>query len=89
MEKTSFIKTMYFVIYATFVCILLGAFIFLRDWSFFMDYVARGIHCNQTNDFDCITVSLIYRMVTSISIFIIFILVLMSLCTVRVSHILN
>ncbi len=89
MGKTSFIKTMYFIVYAAFITILLTAFIFLRDWPLFMSYVARGIHCNSADDFDCITVSLIYRMVTSISIFIMFLLIIMSLCSVRVSHILN
>ncbi len=54
-----------------------------------MDYVANGIHCQRADDFDCITVSLVYRMVTSIGFFIIFILTVMSLCTIRVSHILN
>jgi hypothetical protein len=89
MGKTSFIKTMYFVVYAAFVAILMGAFVFLRDWPFFMTYVARGIHCEEASDFDCITVSLLYRIVTSIAVFIVFVIVVMSLCTVRVSHILN
>jgi hypothetical protein len=89
MGKTSFIKTMYFVVYAAFVAILMGAFIFLRDWPFFMSYFAQGIHCDEASDFDCITVSLLYRIVTSIAVFIAFILVVMSLCTFRVSHILN
>ena len=87
--KTYFIKIMYFIIYAAFITILLTAFIFLRDWSFFMEYVAQGISCSKSDDFDCITVSLIYRMVTSISVFIIFIMFTMSVCTTRISHILN
>lgn len=89
MGKTSFIKTMYFIIYSAFVVILLGAFMFLRDWPMFMAYVARGIHCEKSDDFDCISSSIIYRMVTSIAIFIVLTLVTMSLCSVRVSHILN
>ena len=89
MGKTSFIKTMYFVVYAAFVGILLGVFVFLRDWPFFMTYVARGIHCEDESDFDCVSVSLIYRIVTSLAIFIVFVIVVMSLCSVRISHILN
>lgn len=44
--KSSFIKIMYFIIYAFFVLILLGAFAFLGDCLFFMSYIAQGIHCN-------------------------------------------
>lgn len=89
MGKTPFIKTMYFIIYTAFISILLTAFVFLKDWSFFMSYVANGIHCDRADDFDCITVSIVYRMVTSIGIFILFVIMVMSLCTVRISHILN
>lgn len=87
--KNSFIKVMYCVVYATFVGILLGAFVFLRDWGWFMDYVARGISCNKGDDFDCITVALVFRIVTAISLFIIILLLTLSLCTVRISYILN
>lgn len=89
MGKTSFIKTMYFVVYSAFVVMLMAAFVFLRDWPFFMTYVAQGIHCADAGDFDCITVSLVYRIVTSIVVFATFMIVVMSLCTARVSHILN
>lgn len=88
--RVAFVKLMYSLIYFSFIGTVFLGMWFLREWEFFMSFFADGINCQAiTSDFDCISASVIYRIMLSLFLFGLIMLALLSTCSQRVGQILN
>jgi len=62
----------------------------LREWEFFMKMFADGITCHAlTEEFDCISASVIYRIMLSLFLFSFLMLLVVLVSSARVARILN
>lgn len=90
MGKVSFIKIMYILIYFSVIIAVYIAMYVLREWEFFMRFFADGINCMAlTEEFDCISASVIYRITLSLFIFSMMMVIILALTSWRVGKILN
>lgn len=88
--RVAFIKFMYTLVYFAFIALVYLAMYLLKEWEFFMKVLADGINCLAiTNEFDCISTSVIYRIMLSLFTFSTLMLLAMFLCSARISRILN
>ena len=88
--RVSFIKIMYSLIYFSFLLFVYLSVYLLKEWEFFMQMISSGFTClNVTQEFDCVSSSVIYRMTLSLCIFSALMVLVMFSCSLRVAHILN
>ena len=88
--RVAFIKIMYSVIYFSFLLFVYLSISLLKEWEFFMQMISDGFTClNVTEQFDCVSASVIYRMTFSLFIFSAFMVLVMFSCSLRIAHILN
>lgn len=88
--RVAFIKIMYCLIYFSFIGFVYLAMYLLREWEFFMQMLADGFTCLAvTEEFDCVSASVVYRITCSLFLFSTAMLIIMYSCSVRVAHILN
>lgn len=88
--RVAFLKIMYCLIYFAFIGFVYLAMYLLKEWEFFMTVIADGINCqNLTEEFDCVSASVIYRTTLSLFIFSVLMLLTMVGCSTRLAHILN
>lgn len=88
--RIAFIKIMYTLIYFAFIGFVYLAMFLLQKWEFFMQVLADGISCyNLTNEFDCVSASVIYRIMLSLFVFSTLMFLMMMVCSARISQIIN
>lgn len=91
--KQAFIKVAYCLIYYGAVILsILMAYIMDSSWFWFFKNFAPGIDCfdkDASEQVNCLSFSLLYRVSLSLFIFSIFMLLVLKLCTSRIALILN
>jgi hypothetical protein len=81
---------MYSIIYFAFIVFVYLAMYMLKEWEFFMRVFADGISCLAlTDDFDCISASVVYRITLSLFLFSSLMLLILLISPARIAKILN
>lgn len=88
--RVAFIKIMYAIIYFLFIGFVYLAMYLLREWEFFMRVIADGINCqNLTDEFDCVSASVIYRIMFSLFMLSTLMLIVIVIASNRLAQIIN
>lgn len=87
--KMAFVKFAYCLVYFGSVAISILLISLISDWSWFMDYLAPGIQCNQDDFLGCLSSSVVYRVSTCLLIFTMLMFCIMLVCPTRAALILN
>jgi|688.fasta_scaffold280143_1 hypothetical protein len=88
--RISFIKLVYSIIYFSFIACVYFVMYLLREWEYFMKVFAHGISCvTLTEEFDCISASVVYRITLSLFMFSLVMVLILTLATARIARILN
>ena len=90
MGRVAFVKFVYCVIYFSLIGVVYLAMYMLKEWEFFMKFFADGINClTLTEEFDCVSASVIYRIMMSLFFFSLILIILLLVSSVRVAKIIN
>lgn len=90
MGRISFLKFMHLVVYFAFIAAVFLAMFLLRKWEFFMRVFAEALTCKAlTDEFDCISASVIYRIMLSLFLLSSLLLAVTLISSPRVSKVIN